>query len=172
MNLSMLIAVYAAISKELGLPLRFPGTAECYGRLAQVTNAAQLAAGSEWAAAQATGGEAYNLTNGDIFRWNRVWERFARYFEMELAPPMAIPLTTTMADKGPVWQRIVEKHGLISVPYDKVAAWGFGDFIFRCDWDVVTSTTKIRQAGFSNVVDSEEMFPRLFEEFRTRKVIP
>ncbi|PZR87560.1 MAG: NAD-dependent dehydratase [Stutzerimonas stutzeri] len=172
MNLSMVIAVYAAISKELGLPLRFPGSAGCYGRLAQVTDAAQLAAGSEWAAEQAPGGEAYNLTNGDIFRWNRLWESFARYFEMELAPPMAIPLATMMADKGPVWERITAKHGLVPVPFAKVAAWSFGDYVFRCDWDVICSTTKIRQAGFHAVVDSEAMFLRLFNEFRARKVIP
>ncbi|MCG2842592.1 SDR family oxidoreductase [Sandaracinobacter sp. RS1-74] len=172
MNISMVIAVYAAISKELGLPLRFPGTADCYGRLAQVTDAAQLAAGSRWAAEQAEGGEAYNLTNGDIFRWNRLWERFARHFGMELAPPMTIPLAEMMADKGPVWDRMVEKHGLLPVPFDNVVAWGFGDFIFRCDWDVITATTKIRQAGFADVVDSEAMFLGLFDAFRARKIIP
>ena len=30
MNLTMVIAVYAAISKELGLPLRFPGRPGAY----------------------------------------------------------------------------------------------------------------------------------------------
>lgn len=85
MNLSMLIAVYASISKELGLPLRFPGTAACYDRLAQVTDAAQLARGSVWAATAAQGGESYNLTNGDVFRWNQLWPAIAQYFEMPLA---------------------------------------------------------------------------------------
>src|SRR6267154_2176451 len=33
MNLGMSIAVYAVISKELGLPLRFPGTEKSYGIL-------------------------------------------------------------------------------------------------------------------------------------------
>jgi PRISE-like Rossmann-fold domain len=36
MNLGMSIAVYAAISKELGLPLRFPGTEKSYGVLYQL----------------------------------------------------------------------------------------------------------------------------------------
>jgi hypothetical protein len=43
MNLGMSIAVYAAISKELGLPLRFPGTEKTYGILYQVTSAEILA---------------------------------------------------------------------------------------------------------------------------------
>jgi nucleoside-diphosphate-sugar epimerase len=172
MNLSMLIAVYATITKELGLPLRFPGTATCYRKLAQVTDAEQLARGSVWAATQAPGGEAYNLTNGDIFRWNQLWPVFARYFDMELAEPQLIDLAQYMADKAPLWQRIVAKHGLVPVPYDRLVAWAFGDFIFRCDWDVISSTTKIRQAGFGDVVDSTEMFVRLFGQFRARKVIP
>jgi nucleoside-diphosphate-sugar epimerase len=172
MNLSMLIAVYASISKELGLPLRFPGTAECYGKLAQVTDAAQLARGSVWAATQAPGGESYNLTNSDLFRWNQLWPAIARYFDMPLAEPQTLNLSTYMADKGPLWERMTAKYGLASVPYEQVAAWGFGDFIFRCNWDVITSTTKIRQAGFHDVVDSTAMFLRLFDEFRARKAIP
>jgi len=172
MNLSMLIAVYASISKELGLPLRFPGTAECYGKLAQVTDALQLARGSVWAATKAPSGESYNLTNSDIFRWNQLWPTIAKYFDMPLAEPQTVSLTEYMADKGPLWERMTAKYCLAPTPYEQVAAWGFGDFVFRCNWDVITSTTKIRQAGFPDVIDSTEMFSRLFDEFRARKAIP
>ncbi|QSN64504.1 SDR family oxidoreductase [Caballeronia sp. M1242] len=172
MNLSMVIAVYAAISKELGLPLRFPGTATCYGKLAQVTDAAQLARGSVWAATDAPGGESYNLTNGDVFRWDQLWPAIADHLDMPLAEPQTISLRDYMADKGPLWERMVKKYDLVDIPYEHVAAWGFGDFIFRCDWDVISSTTKIRQAGFHDVVDSTDMFLRLFDEFRERKAIP
>ncbi|NKF21921.1 SDR family oxidoreductase [Solimonas marina] len=172
MNLAMVIAVYASISKALGLPLRFPGTTTCYGKLAQVTDAAQLARGSVWAATQAPAGESYNLTNGDVFRWQQVWEAVARWFDMPLADPQTVQLTEQMADKAPLWQRLVAEHGLQDVPYDKIASWGFGDFIFRCDWDVVSSTTKIRQAGFHDCVDSTRMFVDLFEQFRARRLIP
>lgn len=172
MNLAMVIAVYAAICKELGLPLRFPGSATCYGKLAQVTDSAQLARGSAWAVEEATGGTAYNLTNGDIFRWNHLWKRIAAHLDMDPGEPMPISLTDMMADKGPLWERMKAKYGLVDVPFDKVAAWGFGDFIFNCDWDVISSTTRIRQAGFADVVDSEEMVLRLIDDFKKRKIIP
>ncbi len=172
MNLAMVIAVYAAICKELGLPLRFPGTPTCYGKLAQVADAAQLARGSTWAATEAKGDTAYNITNGDIFRWNHLWKRIAAYLDMDPAEPMPISLSEMMADKGPLWESMKAKYGLVDVPFEKVAAWGFGDFIFNCDWDVISSTTRIRQAGFNECVDSEEMFLRLIAEFRARKVIP
>ena len=172
MNLAMVIAVYASISKALGLPLRFPGTVGCYRRLAQVTDAAQLARGSVWAATAAPGGEAYNITNGDLFRWYQVWEAVAQWFDMPLAEPQTLSLAEYMADKGPLWRELAKKHNLRPVPYEQVASWAFGDFIFRCDWDVISSTTRIRQAGFHDVVDSVDMFRRLFAEFRARRIIP
>jgi nucleoside-diphosphate-sugar epimerase len=172
MNCIMVLAVYAAISKELGLPLRFPGTPDCYGRLAQVTDSGLLARASAWAAIEAPSNQAYNVTNGDLFRWNQIWPRLAAMFGMEVGAQQTIRLTEFMADKGPVWQRVVERYGLIKTPYEKAAAWGFGDFVFRCDFDVISSTTKLRQAGFGDIVDTEAMFARLFEQLRLRKVIP
>ncbi|MEM6256104.1 MAG: NAD-dependent epimerase/dehydratase family protein [Cyanobacteria bacterium P01_D01_bin.156] len=53
-----------------------------------------------------------------------------------------------------------------------LAIWPLGDFLFNCDWDVLLSSTKVQQAGFHSVVDSEEMFKTLFQNFRDRKIIP
>ncbi len=43
MNLAMVIAVYASISKELGIPLRFPGKPGAYTSLIEMTDAGLLA---------------------------------------------------------------------------------------------------------------------------------
>jgi nucleoside-diphosphate-sugar epimerase len=171
-NIVMLIAVYAAISRALGVPLRFPGSTECYTALAQVTDAAHLARASEWAALSAPAGEAYNVTNGDIFRWEQVWPLFADFFKMPAAAPQMIPIAQTMKDKAPVWEKIVKEHRLVPTPYEGIALWHAGDFVLRCGYDVVSSTTKIRRAGFGNVVDSHEMFRRMLEDFRSRRILP
>lgn len=172
MNLAMVIAVYATICKELGLPLKFPGTETCYGKLAQVTDAEQLKDGSIWAALHGDSNEAYNLTNGDIFRWRRLWKSIADYFEIPVDYPQTISLTGMMADKKELWSEIQKRHGLQKIPYEDLAAWPFGDFILRCDWDVISDTTKIRQAGFNKTVHTPDMFNRLFDEFRDKKIIP
>jgi len=172
MNLTLVIAVYAAICKELGVPLRFPGSPAAWRGLAQVTDAGLLARASEFVATQGPGGEAYNVTNGDLFRWEQLWPAFARDFGMETGWPLPLRLSEFMADKAPVWERIVARHGLKPYAFETIAAWGFGDFIFNCGYDVISSTTKLRQAGFAEVVDSEEMFLRMFGEFRRLKVIP
>ena len=50
--------------------------------------------------------------------------------------------------------------------YDQLVAWPFADYVFGCDWDVMSDVTKSRRFGFHDVVDSEEMFVRLLRRFR------
>jgi nucleoside-diphosphate-sugar epimerase len=74
MNITVTMAVYAALSQARGLPLRFPGSPVTYRDvLAQVTDAGWLARASIWAAlATAARNEAFNLV-GEPFRWERIW---------------------------------------------------------------------------------------------------
>ncbi len=173
MNLSMVIAVYAVISKELGLPLRFPGPLAAYRALYQVTSADILARATDWAGTNPSAREEiFNITNGDVFRWENLWPQIARAFGMEAAHPVPFRLAEYMADKGPLWDEIVRKHGLRPIPYEQVASWGFGDFIFRSGYDNISSTIKARRAGFPDCIDTEDMFAEFFEQIRADRVIP
>ena len=70
MNLTMAIAVYAAICGELDVPFSFPGKPGAYTALYEVTDANILAQAAHWAATTpSAAGEAFNITNGDYFRW-------------------------------------------------------------------------------------------------------
>jgi len=77
-----------------------------------------------------------------------------------------------MADKEPLWTEIVKKHQLAPNPWKEVADWAYADYAFAPDWDVVLDTTKLRKFGFHDYVDSEEMFLRIFTEFRGMRFIP
>jgi len=173
MNLAMVIAVYAVLSKELGLPLRFPGPLGAYRALYQVTSAEILAKATVWAGnSEAARNQIFNITNGDYFRWQHLWPRIARAFGMETADPIPLSLADYMADKGSLWDAIVRKHSLQSIPYEEAVSWGFGDFIFHSEFDNISSTIKARQAGFHDCIDTEEMFIRFFDELRRKRVIP
>jgi nucleoside-diphosphate-sugar epimerase len=173
MNLSMVIAVYAVISKELGLPLRFPGTESAYRALYQVTSADILAQASIWAGTSTVArDEIFNITNGDYFRWQHMRPRIARMFDMEVADPVPTPLAVYMQDKSAVWDRIVHEHQLQSIPYSQVASWTFGDIIFRCGFDNITSKVKAKRAGFHDCIDIEEMFRTFFDRIRQYRVVP
>lgn len=173
MNLATAIAVYAAISKELGMPLRFPGKPGAYRAIYQVTDSGLLARAMEWCAtAAAAENQVFNVTNGDYFRWENVWPRIAEFFQIPVGPVQTIPLREFMADKGPLWKRMVARYGLRDIPYADLAAWPFADYVFGTDWDVMTDTLKLRLAGFQECLRSDDMFLRLFARFREMRVVP
>jgi nucleoside-diphosphate-sugar epimerase len=173
MNLVLVIAVYATISKELGLPLRFPGKPGAYDKLMDLTDAGLLAKATVWAATNIQcANQAFNITNGDLIRWNELWPRIADYFEMEVAPPLHMPLQTIMSDKIPVWESMQQQYGLEKHSYEKVSSWGFGDFVFSWDYDFFSDGSKARRLGFHEYVETEQMFFNLFDELKKQKVIP
>ncbi len=174
MNLAVAIAIYASVSKELGLPLRFPGRPGAYDRLLEMTDAGLLAQATEWAAiTPAAQNQAFNIANGDLFRWSGMWPRIARYFDLEVAPLLPLQLSVVMADKAPLWQQIQDKHGLAPHDYTReLSAWAFADFVFSWDYDMFADTSKSRRAGFHGYVETEAMFIAIFDDLRRRKVIP
>lgn len=48
----------------------------------------------------------------------------ARHFGMEAGEPQELSLSSDMADKGPQWERIAEKHGLSqSATWEQLGTW-------------------------------------------------
>ncbi|QQC67470.1 SDR family oxidoreductase [Paraburkholderia ginsengisoli] len=173
MNLAVAIAVYASMSKELGLPLRFPGKPGAYDKLLEMTDAGLLARATVWAATEPrAANQAFNISNGDLFRWNDMWPKIARYFELDVAPPLPMSLDTIMADKAPLWNAMTHKHELQPVAYQHVSSWRFADFVFSWDYDMFGDGSKARRFGFHEFVDTETMLIGLFDDLRRRKLIP
>ncbi len=173
MNLAMVIAVYAAMSKELGVPLRFPGKVGAYNALIEMTDASLLAKATVWAAIEPKcANQAFNINNGDLFRWNEMWPAIAEFFEIGVAPPLQMSLSTVMTDKEELWKKMITKYRLASIPYKDVSSWGFGDFVFSWDYDFFADGSKARRFGFHEYADSERMFVDIFSNFRERRIIP
>lgn len=173
MSILSVIAVYASISKALGLPLRFPGKPGAFRSIYQVTESSHLASALHWAAiTPQCANQAFNITNGDYFRWCNVWPKIAAVFEMPAGDVQTVSLVNHMAGQAPLWEKLVARHGLRPIPFADLAAWPFGDYVFGCDWDVMTSTVKARQFGFHDVVDSEEMLVRLLRRLREERIVP
>ena len=173
MNLTTCLAVYALVSKKLGLPLRFPGKPGAWEAIYQVCDSRHLARAMIWCGTEKqAANQVFNITNGDFFRWKNIWGKIAEFFEMPVGEVQTLPLTEFMADKAPLWEKLCEKHGLQKIPYSQIAAWPFADYVFGTDWDVMTDTLKLRLHGFHDCLRSDEMFVRIFQEFREQKVIP
>lgn len=172
-SLPLLIATYAAICGHLGEPLAFPGTLGNYHAIYQCTDTNLLARAIIWMATEPRcADQAFNVTNGDFFRWENVWSIFAHYFGVVCGPINTIAMADEMPRRASVWRDIVAKNRLIDTPYERMALWRYGDFIFTPDWDMMSSTTKLRQFGFHEVIDSPRMFLGFFDDFRRRGIIP
>lgn len=158
MNIAMVIGVFAALSKQAGVPLRFPGSMRTYREVvAQFTDAHWLARASLWAALAPTArNEAFNLV-GEPFRWERIWIKIAEALNMEIATPQPFSLAKHMPGKAKDWERLAAEHELSTLPYDKLVGWPFGDFIFNTGFDMISDMNKIRRAGFTEVVNNEEI---------------
>jgi nucleoside-diphosphate-sugar epimerase len=173
MNIALVVGVFAELSRELGIPMRFPGTEKAYRQLVQFTDAGLLARASAWAATrEKAAGEAFNITNGDVFRWERMWEDIARHLGLDVAPPVPLKLAQHMADKGPVWKRIAERHGLVRPDLTKLVGWPFGDFIFHTESDVISNVNKIYEFGFKERMDSTKSLIAAIDSLKRQKLLP
>jgi nucleoside-diphosphate-sugar epimerase len=172
LNLALVIAVYASISKELQVPFRFPGKAGAYHHLMEMTDADLLAKAIVWAATQPQcANQAFNINNGDLFRWNDLWPKIGRYFGLETADPVPLPLAEVMRDKEGLWETMREKYKL-RPSYKEVSSWAFGDFVFSWDYDFLADGSKARRLGFREYADTEQMFYDLFDELKKQQIIP
>jgi nucleoside-diphosphate-sugar epimerase len=172
-NIPAIIGAWAAMCREMGMRLDFPGKPQNYTALFEATDATQLARGVKWMAESEAGrNEAFNLTDGTTFRWERLWPRIARFYGLEPGQVRPLPLGAWMADKTPVWEAIVRRHGLVPARMEDVVTWNFGEFLWGLEHDVVSSMTKARLAGFHDTVDTEDRILALLTRYREAKVLP
>jgi nucleoside-diphosphate-sugar epimerase len=173
MNLMTALGLYGSLRKAQNLAFTFPGKPGAFAALYQATDARHLAKALTWAAtAPAAADRPFNVTNGDYFRWQNVWPRLAAFFDLEPGPVETTKLAETMPPQAPLWAELAQRHGLQPHPMADLVKWPFADYVFGCDYDVMTATTRIRQAGFTDVVDTEDMLLEILAEFRERKIIP
>ena len=155
------------------MPLDFPGSAAAYSVLSELSDATCLAEAIVFISTHDAGkNAAFNVTNGDSFRWCQVWPRLAQWFGIPCGVPRAMKLARWMADKGPVWNRIVVRHGLQPRSLESLASWEFADFVFEKEWDLLTDTGKLRRAGFNACVDTVAMLRDHLDRYRGARLLP
>jgi nucleoside-diphosphate-sugar epimerase len=175
MNMGTTLAVYATICKELGKPMRFPGSAVQWKSLTDITDARILAKQLLWAATTpAAKNQAFNIVNGDTFRWNWMWKRIADWFDVEAAPleGEGVPLEEQLADAGPVWRSIAKKYGLAEPDINKLASAWHTDADLGRPIEVITDMSRSRRLGFREFQASDDSFFDLFGTLREARLIP
>jgi nucleoside-diphosphate-sugar epimerase len=174
MNMVAAVGAYAAISRQLGLPLIYPGSGT---RVTEATDARLLARAIAWSGrTPAASNQIFNVTNGDVFTWENLWPTIARAFSMPVGLPHPMPLHKIMPGRAATWDRIVERYGLEAVTLERLVSgsWQFADFAFSRTHSTssLLSTIKIRQAGFGDCIDTEESLAWWLADWQERKLLP
>lgn len=175
MNLGTTLAVYATICKETGRPFTWPGSAAQWNGLSDVTDARVLAEHLIWASTtEAVRNEAFNIVNGDVFRWSWLWKQIAAYFEIEAKgfDGTIHPLENEIANDGPIWQQIAEKYKLKERDLNRLASAWHTDLDLGRPIEVMTDMSKSRKLGFNVFQKTDESFYDLFEQLRKEHLIP
>lgn len=175
MNMGVTLAAYATICREAGRPFLFPGSAAQWNGLTDMTDARQLARHLEWAATTPEArNQAFNVVNGDVFRWSWMWGRLAEWFGLEPAPfpGEGVPLERQLADAAPIWAEIARRHGLVEPDLGRLASAWHSDADLGRPIEVVTDMGKSRRMGFLDYQSTHESFFDLFERLRATRVIP
>jgi nucleoside-diphosphate-sugar epimerase len=175
MNMGTTLAVYATLCRETGRPFYFPGSAAQWSGLSDMTDAGQLARQLLWAVeTEAAHNEAFNIVNGDVFRWQWMWGRIAEWFGVEPAPfeGRVRPLEEQMAQDVPLWRQIAEREGLVELDLGRLASPWHTDADLGRPIEVVTDMSKSRRLGFTAYQPTDDAFFALFERLRADRVIP
>jgi len=77
-----------------------------------------------------------------------------------------------MSGMGQRWKELVQANDLQPFDLEKLCDWSFADYILNTEWDVMASTTKIRQAGFAACLDTEAMYLAHLKQMQDLRVIP
>lgn len=175
MNMGTTLAVYATLCRETGRPFRFPGSAAQWNGLTDMTDARLLASHLLWAATTpAARNEAFNVVNGDVFRWSWMWGRLAQWFGIEAAgfDGTVQPLEAQMAADALLWREIAEREGLAEPGLARLSSPWHTDADLGRPIEVVTDMSKSRRLGFAGYQPTDDAFYDLFQQLRAHRLIP
>lgn len=184
MNLATTLAIYCSLLKELGQPLRFPGNSFSYNRVYDATYAPYLAKFEVWTSTNpSSANQAFNCVNGDVFRYRHIFAAFSRYFSIPLSddPPVdanegegikcTIKLASEMPKHESTWNNMVKKYGLVEDGWN-YATWSFADLWLSRTWETLSNMSKARECGWTDYVDTEISFAKIFDSLKQEKIIP
>lgn len=175
MNMGTTLAVYASICKATGRPFYFPGSVTQWNGLTDMTDARLLASQMIWASSTPEAADqAFNVVNGDVFRWSWMWSRLAEWFGIEPAEFTGElrPLESQMANDADIWSDLAQAHGLVEPDLQRLVSPWHTDADLGRPVEVLTDMSKSRRLGFNAYQPTDDAFFDLFDALRAQRLIP
>jgi nucleoside-diphosphate-sugar epimerase len=179
MNIVCSLCVYAAICRKEGVPLQWPGSQGSWKGFSTASDADLVAEQQIWAAVDPTGmakNQAFNCSNGDIFKWEQLWPILADRFGLEWVgyrgEKKRVKLALAMPRKAAVWAEIVEENQLVATQLHEVANWWFVDGLFYAKWEFLDSMNKSKEHGFLGFRNTAKSFNTWIDKMKACKIVP
>lgn len=175
MNIGTTLAVYASLCKAEGKPMIWPGSEAQWKGLSDVTDAKILAKQLVWASeTPQAANQAFNVVNGDVFRWNQLWFELASWFGIEAIGyvDQPQPLEKQVQGKEALWENVATVHQLKVPALPQLISPWHTDLDLGRPLEVVTDMSKSRTLGFTAYQSTRDSFYALFQKLRDEQIIP
>uniref|UniRef100_A0A453GSQ6 PRISE-like Rossmann-fold domain-containing protein n=3 Tax=Triticinae TaxID=1648030 RepID=A0A453GSQ6_AEGTS len=177
MNIVASLCVYAAICRKEGAVLRWPGCRVAWEGFSDASDADLIAEHEIWAAVHPLAkNEAFNCSNGDVFKWKQLWPMLADRFGVEWAgyegEDNRFVLADAMAGKEPVWAEILRENELITTELQEIANWWFVDAMFNVEIEHLDSMNKSKEHGFLGFRNTANSFNAWIDKMKVLKIVP
>ncbi|PUZ44225.1 hypothetical protein GQ55_8G072700 [Panicum hallii var. hallii] len=177
MNIVCSICVYAAICRKEGVPLRWPGSLGTWEGFSSASDADLIAEQQIWAAVDPTAkNEAFNCSNGDIYKWRQLWPILAECFGLEWVgyegEENRVKVSEAMAGKEPLWAEIVKENNLVPTQLHEVANWWFVDALFSVELEFLDSMNKSKEHGFLGFRNTTKSFKSWIDRMKAYNIVP
>lgn len=176
LNVLLAISVLACLSKEAGEPLAFPGAGPSDGVM-EMVDVELLARAVAWSTETAAArNQIFNIANGDVYIWPDLWPVIAEEIGLPVSDPVPRSVVDAVSNQSQTWTALVDRHQLVA-PADWKAFLGescaLADFALNnCARSVVTSTVKIREAGFADSIDTNTSVIKWIRRWREERLLP
>lgn len=177
MNIVGSLCVYAAICRKEGTKLRFPGSQVAWSGFSDSSDADLIAEHQIWAAVDPFAkNEAFNCSNGDIFKWKQLWPMLAEHFGLDWVgyegEENRFKLEEEMRGKDELWEEMVEELGLTQTKLSDVGNWWFVDLTLGLDFEHLDTMNKSKEHGFLGFRNTISSFNNCIEKLKAYKIVP
>ncbi|RWW45200.1 hypothetical protein BHE74_00048972 [Ensete ventricosum] len=177
MNIIGTLCVYAAICRKEGAPLKWFGSRTAWDGFSDASDADLIAEHQIWAAVDPYAkNEAFNCSNGDVFKWKHLWAMLADQFGLESVgyegEEGRFKLEDAMRAKELVWNEIVAENELVPTKLEEVGTWWFADAILGVEMPQLDNMNKSKEHGFLGFRNTLSSFNSWIDKMKAFRIVP
>ncbi|KAJ3697867.1 hypothetical protein LUZ61_001572 [Rhynchospora tenuis] len=177
MNIVGSLCAYAAICRKEGAKLRFPGSRVAWNGFCDASDADLIAEHQIWAAVDPFAkNEAFNCSNGDVYKWKQLWPMLAEHFGLDWVgyegEESRFKVEEAMKGKDELWEEIVEEFGLTQTKLSHVGNWWYVDLILGLEFEHLDTMNKSKEHGFLGFRNTISSFNNWIEKLKAYKIVP